>query len=154
MDQHYFLQHLLPISKKKRDSTYFDLLLSFSDPSSSITASAVCLFMLDKQFYDVFTAPSTKLNRRTSLINNEINSLVMNCSRSIPSKIDRDIVESEKQFQSYSSSPLLIETMSLYTFTAINVIQYDTGRYCLIVGTSKIKSYLKFKALFFSFFGI
>jgi hypothetical protein len=48
-------------------------------------------------------------------------------------------VESEKQFLSYLLNPLLIETMSTYTFTAINVIQYDIDLYCLIIGTSKRK---------------
>jgi len=108
--------------------------------SSSITASAVCLFILDKQFYDVFTTASSKqINRRTSKMNNEINELIRNCSQSIPSTIDRNMVESEKQFLSYLLNPLLIETMSTYTFTAINVIQYDIDLYCLIIGTSKRK---------------
>ncbi|CAF4732449.1 unnamed protein product, partial [Rotaria socialis] len=56
--------------------------------------------------------------------------------QTISSTIDRDMVESEKQFLSYLSNPLLIETMSQHTFSAINVIQYDIDRYCLIIGTS------------------
>jgi len=72
-------------------------------------------------------------------MNNEINELIRNCSQSIPSTIDRNMVESEKQFLSYLLNPLLIETMSTYTFTAINVIQYDIDLYCLIIGTSKRK---------------
>jgi hypothetical protein len=47
------------------------------------------------------------------------------------------MVESEKQFLPYLLNPLLIETMSTYTFTSINVIQYDLDLYCLIIGTSK-----------------
>jgi hypothetical protein len=107
--------------------------------SSSITASAVCLFLLDKQFYDVFTKTS-----RT----NEINELILNCSQSIPSTIDRDTVESEKQFLPYLSNPLFIETMSDYVFTAINVIQYELDFYCLIIGTSKIFSLFLFLIYF------
>lgn len=60
--------------------------------------------------------------------------LIQNCSQSLSSTIDRDMVESEKQFL---SNPLLIETMSKYTFTSINVIQYNFDLYCLIIGTSK-----------------
>ncbi|CAF4287895.1 unnamed protein product, partial [Adineta steineri] len=93
-------------------------------------------FILNKQFYDVFTAPSKHNNRRTSIINSEINELILNCNQSITSTIDRDMVESEKQFLPYLLNPLLIETMSTYTFTAINVVQYDINRYCLIIGTS------------------
>ena len=103
------------------------LIDNFSKFSSSITASAVCLFILNKQFYDVFTAPSKQMNRRAS------NELIVNCSQTISSTIDRDFVESEKQFL---SNPLLIETMSNYIFTSINVIQYDIDLYCLIIGTS------------------
>jgi hypothetical protein len=76
------------------------------------------------------------MNRRTS---NEMNELILNCSQTIPSTIDRDMVESEKQFSSYLSNPLLMETMSTYTFTTINVIQYRTDLYCLIIGTSRNK---------------
>ena len=92
----------------------------------------MCLFALDKQFYDVFTASSMKTART-----NEINELVVNCSQSLPSTIDRDMVESEKQFLPYSSNPLLIETMANGVFTAIDVIEYEPDRYCLIIGTSK-----------------
>lgn len=95
--------------------------------SSSITASAVCLFVLDRQFYDVFTSPSIKHN---------LNELIYNCSPTIPSTIDRESVESEKQFLPYLSNPLLIETMSMHTFTAIDVILYQPDLYCLIIGTS------------------
>ncbi|CAF4307331.1 unnamed protein product [Rotaria socialis] len=112
------------------------LFATFTTNNSTITASAVCLFVLDKQFYDVFTAPSKKMNRRTLITNNELNDLIINCSQTISSTIDRDMVESEKQFLSYLSNPLLIETMSQHTFSAINVIQYDIDRYCLIIGTS------------------
>ncbi len=112
--------------------------------SSSLTASAVCLFILDKQFYDVFTGPSKPINRRTSIINNEMNELIQNCSQLISSTIDRDMVESEKQFLSYLSNPLLIETMSTYIFTSINVIQYNIELYCLIIGTSKTKKTIEF----------
>ena len=87
--------------------------------------------MIDKQFYDVFTSPSI----RNSHIN-DINELIYNCSPSIPSTIDRDLVESEKQFLPYSSNPLLMETMSTHIFTAIDVIQYQSDVYCLIIGTS------------------
>jgi hypothetical protein len=45
------------------------------------------------------------------------------------------MVESEREFL---SNPLLIETMSTDTFTAMNVIQYDIDLYCFIIGTSKI----------------
>jgi hypothetical protein len=76
------------------------------------------------------------MNRRTS---NEMNELILNCSQTIPSTIDRDMVESEKQFSSYLSNPLLMETMSTYTFTTISVIQYHTDLYCLIIGTSRNK---------------
>ncbi|CAF1480105.1 unnamed protein product [Adineta ricciae] len=107
------------------------LFATFTTTDSSLTASAVCLFALDKQFYDVFTASSMKTART-----NEINELVVNCSQSIPSTIDRDMVESEKQFLPYSSNPLLIETMSNGVFTAIDVIQYQPDHYCLIIGTS------------------
>ena len=31
-----------------------------------------------------------------------------------------------------------METMATYTFTAINVIQYDTDLYCLLIGTSRM----------------
>jgi hypothetical protein len=99
--------------------------------SSSITASAVCLFILDKQFYEIFTGSSIKTSRI-----NDINELISNCSQLIPSTIDRDTVESEKQFLPYLSNPLLIETMSNHIFTAINVIQYKLDYYCLIIGTS------------------
>jgi hypothetical protein len=68
-----------------------------------------------------------------------MNELISNCSQSIPSTIDRDMVESEKQFLPYLSNPLFIETMSSYIFTAIDVIQYKLDLYCLIIGTSKIK---------------
>jgi len=108
----------------------------FFKSSSSLTASAVCLFILDKQFYDVFTGPSKPINRRTAIINNEMNELIRNCSQLISSTIDRDMVESEKQFL---SNPLLIESMSTYRFTSINVIQYNIEHYCLIIGTSKNK---------------
>jgi hypothetical protein len=106
--------------------------------SSSITASAVCLFILDRQFYDVFTAPSKQTSRRTSLVNYDLNQLIINCSPTIPSTIDRDMVESQRQFRSYLSNPLLMETMATYTFTAINVIQYDSDLYCLLIGTSRV----------------
>jgi hypothetical protein len=119
----------------------------YSVLSSSLTASAVCLFILDQQFYDVFTAPSKQINRRTSIINNEINELIRNCNQTISSTIDRDMVESEKQFLPYLSNPLLIETMSTYTFTSINVIQYDRDLYCLIIGTSKREIKLNMKIL-------
>ena len=99
--------------------------------SSSITASAVCLFVLDRQFYDVFTSPSIRSNR-----GNDLNDLIYNCSPAIPSTIDRETVESEKQFLPYLSNPLLIETMSIHTFTAIDVILYKPDLYCLIIGTS------------------
>ncbi|CAF1092182.1 unnamed protein product [Rotaria sordida] len=112
------------------------LFATFTTNNSSITASAVCLFMLDKQFYHVFTAPSKQTNRRTLIINNELNDLIKNCSQTISSTIHRDMVESERQFQSYLSNPLLMETMSPHIFTAINVIQYDIDHYCLIIGTS------------------
>ena len=119
---------LLPTSKcrlslQRNDETQFF--------SSSITASAVCLFILDRQFYEVFTSPSIKKNRA-----NDLNELIYNCSPTIPSTIDRDMVETEKQFLPYLSNPLLIETMSTHTFTAIDVIQYQLDRYCLIIGTS------------------
>ncbi|CAF1577329.1 unnamed protein product [Rotaria sp. Silwood1] len=112
------------------------LFATFTTNNSSITASAVCLYVLDKQFYHVFTAPSKKTNRRTLIINSELNDLIINCSQKISSTIDRDMVESERQFLSYLSNPLLMETMSSYIFTAINVIQYDIDHYCLIIGTS------------------
>lgn len=99
--------------------------------SSSLTASAVCLFILDKQFYEIFTGPSIKNSHATDL-----NDLIYNCSPSIPSTIDRDMVESERQFLPYLSNPLLIETMSTYTFTAIDAIPYRLDLYCLIIGTS------------------
>jgi hypothetical protein len=73
-----------------------------------------------------------------------MNELISNCSQSIPSTIDRDMVESEKQFLPYLSNPLFIETMSSYIFTAIDVIQYKLDLYCLIIGTSKIKSITAF----------
>ena len=101
--------------------------------SSSITASAVCLFILNTQFYDIFTGLSIKNSRV-----NDIDQLILNCSQSIPSIIDRDTVESKKQFLPYLASPLFIETMSDHIFTAINVISYKSDLFCLIVGTSKI----------------
>jgi hypothetical protein len=107
--------------------------------SSSVTASAVCLFILDKQFYEIFTGPSIKNNRI-----NDINELIFNCSQSIPSTIDRDMVESEKQFSPYLSNPLLIETMSNYIFTTIDVIQYQFDFYCLIIGTSNGRVFTAF----------
>lgn len=70
-------------------------------------------------------------------MNNEINELIRNCSQTISSTIDRDLVESDKQFLPFLSNPLLVETMATYTFTAINVIPHDLDRYCLIIGTSK-----------------
>ncbi len=87
--------------------------------------------MLDKQFYEVFTGSSLKTSRT-----NDMNELIYNCSQSIPSTIDREMVETEKQFLPYLSNPLLIETMSNHIFTAINVIQYQRDLYCLIIGTS------------------
>lgn len=92
----------------------------------------MCLFILDRQFYDVFTSSSIKTSRT-----NDLNELILNCSQTIPSTIDRDMVESEKQFYPYLFNPLLIETMSNYIFTAINVIQYQVNLYCLIIGTSQ-----------------
>lgn len=89
------------------------------------------MFILDKQFYEVFTGPSIKANRI-----NDMNELILNCSQTIPSTIDRDTVESEKQFLPYLLNPLFMETMSDYIFTAINVIQYEIDLYCLIIGTS------------------
>lgn len=71
------------------------------------------------------------------MMNNEMNELIRNCSQTIPSTIDRDLVESDKQFSPFLSNPLLIETMATYTFTSINVIPHDLNRYCLIIGTSK-----------------
>ncbi|CAF1248542.1 unnamed protein product, partial [Adineta ricciae] len=135
---HSFVFHILtalvdPIHTSN-DSTL--LFATFTTNNSSITASAVCLFVLDKQFYDVFTAPSKSMTRRTSIINNELNDLIRTCSPSIPSTIDRDMVESDRQFSSYLSNPLLIESMSTSTFSALNVIQYDNDHYCLIIGTS------------------
>lgn len=65
-----------------------------------------------------------------------MNELIKNCSEKISLTIDRDMVESQKQFL---SNPLLIETMSTYTYSAINVIQYNLDMYCLIIGTSKKK---------------
>ncbi|CAF2911575.1 unnamed protein product [Rotaria sp. Silwood2] len=115
------------------------LFATFTTNNSSITASAVCLFVLDKQFYDIFTGPSIK-NSRT----NEINELIFNCSQSIPSTIDRDMVESERQFLPYLSNPLFIETMSNHIFTAINVIQYKPDLYCLIIGTSNGRLFTAF----------
>lgn len=91
----------------------------------------MCLFILDKQFYEIFTGPSIKNNRA-----NDLNDLIYNCSPTIPSTIDRDMVESERQFLPYLSNPLLIETMSSHTFTAIDVITYKLNLYCLIIGTS------------------
>ncbi|CAF3505213.1 unnamed protein product [Rotaria sp. Silwood1] len=115
------------------------LFATFTTNNSSITASAVCLFVLDKQFYDIFTGPSIK-NSRT----NEMNELIFNCSQSIPSTIDRDMVESEKQFLPYLSNPLFMETMSNHIFTAINVIQYKPNLYCLIIGTSNGRLFTAF----------
>jgi hypothetical protein len=132
MIQYYSLRHLQRISENIFIRKIFNW---FVQSSSSITASAVCLFILNKQFYDVFTGPSKQTNRRTSIISNDINELVLTCSQSIPSTIDRDMVESEREFL---SNPLLIETMSTDTFTAMNVIQYDIDLYCFIIGTSKI----------------
>lgn len=106
----------------------------------------MCLFALDKQFYDVFTASSAKTART-----NEINELIVNCSQSVSSTIDRDMVESEKQFLPYSSNPLLIETMSDGVFTAIDVIEYKSDHYCLIVGTSK-RSLTQFSTVSFRLF--
>jgi hypothetical protein len=82
------------------------------------------------------------------MINNEFSELIRNCNQTIPSTIDRDMVESEKQFLPYLSNPLLIETMSTYTFTSIDVIQYDLDLYCLIIGTSKQEMELKMKISF------
>ena len=62
------------------------------------------------------------------------------------------MVESERQFLPYLSNPLLIETMSIYTFTTINVIQYDIDSYCLIIGTSK-KQRFHYKLPFFYYSG-
>ena len=96
------------------------------------------MFVLDRQFYDVFTAPSKHTGRRSSLANYDLNQLIVNCSPTISSTIDRDMVESQRQFRSYLSNPLLLETMATYTFTAINVIQYDSDLYCLLIGTSRM----------------
>ncbi|CAF4675834.1 unnamed protein product, partial [Rotaria sp. Silwood2] len=130
-----FVFHILidPIQMSNGSTLLF---ATFTTNNSSITASAVCLYVLDKQFYHVFTAPSKQTNRRTLIINNEFNDLIINCSQTISTTIDRDMVESERQFLSYLSNPLLMETMSQYTFTAINVIQYDIDHYCVIIGTS------------------
>ena len=89
--------------------------------------------MLDRQFYDVFTGPSKKSSRP-----NELHELISNCSPSIPSTIDRDTVESERQFLPYLSNPLLIETLSEHRYTAMNVLQYQPELFCLIIGTSKV----------------
>ncbi|CAF1313367.1 unnamed protein product [Rotaria sordida] len=115
------------------------LFATFTTNNSSITASAVCLFILDKQFYDIFTGSSIKNNRI-----NEMNELIFNCSQTIPSTIDRDMVESERQFLPYLSNPLFIETMSYHIFTAINVIQYKPDFYCLIIGTSNGRLFTAF----------
>ncbi|UJR15456.1 hypothetical protein I4U23_002400 [Adineta vaga] len=128
-----FVFHILtslidPIRTKNNSILLF---ATFTTTNSSLTASAVCLFILDKQFYDVFTDSSMKTVRTT-----EMNELIVNCSQSIPSTIDRDMVESDKQFLPYSSNPLLIETMSNGIFTTIDVIQYKLDLYCLIIGTS------------------
>ena len=105
--------------------------------SSSITASAVCLFMLDEQFYPVFTGPSKSTHGKTSRFTPDINSLIRNCSQSGSTTIDRDMVESERPFLPFSSNPLLIETMSTDTFTTMNTIPYDADLFCFIIGTSK-----------------
>lgn len=126
--------HIVFLSFEDKHCPFCSLSLT---SSASLTASAVCLFNLDEQFYDVFTAPSKQINRRTSIMNNEINELIRNCSQTISSTIDRDLVESDKQFTPYLSNPLLIETMATYTFTAINIISHDFDQYCLIIGTSK-----------------
>jgi hypothetical protein len=103
--------------------------------SSTITGSAVCLFMLDQQFYHVFTGPSLKMSRT-----NDIDDLITHCSTTIPSTIDRDTVETEQQFLPYLSQPILVESMSKHRFTALNVIEYRTDTYCLLIGTSSTKS--------------
>lgn len=85
------------------------------------------------------------MSRRPIITNSELSDAIINCSQTISSTIDRDMVESEKQFLSYLSNPLLTETMSLNTFTAINVIQYNLDYFCIIIGTST-----KISCLFFS----
>lgn len=95
--------------------------------SSSLTASAVCLFELDKQFYSIFTSSQS----------NDLDELIYNCSQTTPSTIDRDTVESDREFTPRRSNPLLIETMSNGVFTALNVIEYASNQFCLIVGTSQ-----------------
>lgn len=80
-----------------------------------------------------------------------MNELIFNCSQSIPSTIDRDMVESERQFLPYLSNPLLIETMSNHIFTAISVIPYKLDRYCLIIGTSIIITQSFFLLIFYLF---
>jgi hypothetical protein len=100
--------------------------------SSSITASAVCLFMLDRQFYHVFTGPAHKSAR-----NKDITDLIVNCPNHSSSAIDRETVESERQFLPWSFNPLLMETMSAQRFTALHVIQHRETIFCLIIGTSE-----------------
>lgn len=95
--------------------------------------------MLDqKHFYSVFTGPSKAAERQTSRYRPELNDLIVNCSSSVPLTIDREMVESERQFLPFSSNPLLIETMASDIFTALTVLEYDPDLYCFIVGTSKI----------------
>lgn len=65
-----------------------------------------------------------------------MNELILNCNQSISSTIDRDMVESEREFLSYNANPLLIETMSADTFTSIDVIEYEIDFYCFLIGTS------------------
>ena len=108
MGRYYSSLHLRLISEihTKKNSIFENLFFS-----SSVTASAVCLFLLDKQFYEVFTSSSLKPNRP-----NDIPELVSTCSQTIPSTIDRDMVETEKEFSPYLSNPLLIETNVEFSF--------------------------------------
>ena len=70
-------------------------------------------------------------------LNHEMQDLVVHCSTKISSTIDRELVESERQFRPFLSEPMLVETMSDERFSSLNVLEYHREFFCLIVGTSK-----------------
>ncbi|CAF1447612.1 unnamed protein product, partial [Didymodactylos carnosus] len=116
-----------PVQMKNGSSILYT---SFTTNNSTITASAICIFLLN-QFYDVFTGPSMKSN-----LNSETVELIKNCSQSTTSTIDRETVESQKQFISYPVQPIVFQTMAEYIFTQLTVIVLNENRHCILIGTS------------------
>lgn len=141
------LQPMSSLNERKPKSFQLGKARSIFIFSGSITASAVCLFRFDRtEFYRIFTGPSKK-NSRT----NDFQSLVEFCPNSIPSTIDRDLVETEQEFLPYSSNPLIVETMSNDRFTALDVIQHRNQSFFMIIGTSQTEEILDFQFKFVLF---